>query len=795
MRILVPSDPPYDRGRHYHEASPYRARWVAHPNAPAYAEAESPFFAVYRLRFRIEQLRVARINVSADERYLLSLDGLRLGRGPERGSLGRWCFETYDIPLSAGEHTLTVSVHSLCRHRAWGQLSVRHGLLVLAEGDAEELLSTGIAAWECAEVPGISAERPSLPRSFIATGGRLIVPGASLREPTEFVPVREIAQAVPASARMEAPGVWGLVPAVLPMMYEQDLQLGRVRHVDTASPVTAVETPAAPASHLPAAAEEFQRLLAGQAPVVIPPNSARRVIIDLEDYYCVYPRLMFSGGTGGTVRIDSAEALFEADGFTKHNRNDVAGLYFRGQGDQLHPDGRTGVTYEAPIYLAGRYLQLTVSTADEPLKLGGLTLTETHYPYTWDTQFQSSDARLARLRAIALRSLEMCSHDTYYDCPYYEQLMYVGDTRLEVLVGYTHCHDDRLPRKAITMFDDSRNPDGWTSARLPTRITQTIPPFSLWWVGMVWDFHMWRNDPGFVRARMPGVRAVLEAARECVGPDLLFHPPAGWNFVDWIAHLGGVERKPCAVLHWHMVYTLRLAADLEVAVGEPSLARRHRDLADRMTDAGNAAFWDDSVGLYRELPAGETSRHDRYRPYTEHAQCLALLAGAVPPARRSRLAAALFSREDLVRTTIYFSHYLFEACHALADLGGIDVLFRRLELWHNLDPRGFKTTFEAPEPTRSDCHAWGAHPLYHLYATVLGVRPAAPGFRRVRIEPRLGPLEWIKGTLHHPDGGIGIEVRGSGGRTEASVTLPPGIAGELVLDGSVTAIPARPPEP
>ena len=64
----------------------------------------------------------------------------------------------------------------------------------------------------------------------------------------------------------------------------------------------------------------------------------------------------------------------------------------------------------------------------------------------------------------------------------------------------------------------------------------------------------------------------------------------------------------------------------------------------------------------------------------------------------------------------------------------------RMELWFNLIEQGFKTTPEAPEPTRSDCHGWGAHPLYHDFASLLGIdgknrRPAAFGFERVEIAP------------------------------------------------------------
>ena len=46
-------------------------------------------------------------------------------------------------------------------------------------------------------------------------------------------------------------------------------------------------------------------------------------------------------------------------------------------------------------------------------------------------------------------------------------------------------------------------------SRAPTRQQQYIPPFSLWWIGMVHDYWRYVDDPEFVREMLPGVRAVL----------------------------------------------------------------------------------------------------------------------------------------------------------------------------------------------------------------------------------------------------------------------------------------------
>ncbi|MGK4456111.1 hypothetical protein, partial [Klebsiella pneumoniae] len=66
--------------------------------------------------------------------------------------------------------------------------------------------------------------------------------------------------------------------------------------------------------------------------------------------------------------------------------------------------------------------------------------------------FRSDDDRIANLMPLMDRVLQMCAHETYFDCPFYEQLMYIGDTRLETLATYVSTDDDRLPRKALRMF-------------------------------------------------------------------------------------------------------------------------------------------------------------------------------------------------------------------------------------------------------------------------------------------------------------------------------------------------------
>jgi hypothetical protein len=201
------------------------------------------------------------------------------------------------------------------------------------------------------------------------------------------------------------------------------------------------------------------------------------------------------------------------------------------------------------------------------------------------------------------------------------------------------------------------------------------------------------------------------------------------------------------------------------------MAIRWRRRARAAEDTIVRAFWNEERGLFAD--------NIEHSNYSEHAQCLAYLTYvrngfAGHEDKVLRAAEGLLEAEDLSRTTIYFTHYLFET---YKHLGRMDLFFARMELWFGLKANGLKTTVEMPEPTRSDCHAWGAHPLFHYFASLLGVRPISPGFATVEIAPQLGELNEARGAMPHPRGEVSVDVRREGETLHATVTLPDGVTG------------------
>lgn len=787
MRVMLDTDPFYTVPSSWAGGGAWPASWIRHPEALGV----DSFVGAYRLKFSIPAAKTVRLHVSADERYEIYLDGERFGRGPERGDMANWFFETYDLHLAPGDHTIVAHSWWLGTRAPYAQMSYRPGFLAAADDAADkDMFNTGHASWEALRIDAYDFTPAG---SAFGTGSKLIVHGDRLPwgfergEGDGWVPTDVVLPARNKAGCNEYLPVWNLRHAILPPMVEETVNVGAVQHIETLQgeidSINTTDMVVLAANHVAADEGAWASLVAGSGAVTVPAKTTLRAIVDLRDYYCAYPELILSGGAGA-VRIEWAESLYIVGAHAKGNRDAVEGKRFHsgGVGDTFKHDGGLSRRYSTLWWQAGRYIQVIVATGDQPLTIDALALRQTHYPYDVTSRFDASDPRLGDVVPIAVRAMEMCSHETYMDCPYYEQLMYVGDTRLEVLTTYAMGSDDRLPRKALELFDASRHYDGLTTSRYPSRVRQVIPPFSLWWVAMVHDYAYWRADTSFVKSLMPGVRAVIDAYAGFINVDGLVERPNGWNFMDWVPSWGhGVppdgETGVSGLLNWHFIYVLGLAADLELLAGEHELASRYERLSASLVERTTVTFYDDDRGLF-----ADDIEHTKW---SEHSQCLALLARRLPRDIRQHVAEGLCNAADLERTTIYFSHYLFETYRVIRR---DDLLFQRLGLWFGLKEGGFKTTFESPEPSRSDCHAWGAHPLFHYYATILGIRPTAANFAEIEIDPQLGPLTHASGTYPHPAGPVEVTVKRDGERLTGTVTLPEGLVGVLHLGKAIRVL-------
>ena len=262
-------------------------------------------------------------------------------------------------------------------------------------------------------------------------------------------------------------------------------------------------------------------------------------------------------------------------------------------------------------------------------------------------------------------------------------------------------------------------------------------------------------------------------------------PMPYWNYVDWTPRWDrgvppGADYGHSTTISLLYVYALQRAAELEAGSGtwEAGSGRReagsgYRARATAMLAAVRARAWDSARGLFRDAPDTHA--------YSQQTNVLAILVDAVPIAAQRQLMERVLADTTLTPASYYFSFYVFEA---LRKSGLGDRYIERLAPWQAMLRLGLTSAPENPEPTRSDTHAWSAHPNYGLLATVLGVRPSSPGFRTVRIAPALGPLRRAEGRVPHPLGDIDVQFVREGQRgLRAEITLPRGLSGVLEWEG------------
>lgn len=727
-----------------------RASWVWHPDLREDDVAVLRFARV----FTVDTTTSFRMHVSADQRYELSLNGESVSAGPHRSDLAHWSFASFDVILPPGEHVLEALVWWIGDWMPRAQVTSRGGFICAAEG-CESQVNTGKAEWMVQRLSGWSFAKPDVGALHVI-GPAQTIDGFQWFGPQETArPANVVMGAMASSPVGVARDGWQLHPSPLPEMLRRACRPGRVRSVTSQCP----RSHPFPVDNLaPDITRAWQAMVTRGQAMEVAANQEVHVLWDLEDYYCGYASCAFSGGEGAEVRFEWAESLFEVDSDgtrsqAKGQRDEITGKLWLGFGDTFLADGGENRAFRGHWWRSGRYVLVSVRTARAPLRIEKIELVETRYPFEDESTWQSDDEELDAFLPIARRGLWMCAHETFVDCPYYEQLMYVGDTRLDMLMAYTQSSDDRLTRRGIELFDWSRSRTGFVAERYPSTPYMLSLTFAMLWVAMLRDYAYWRDDPAWVASRIPGVRSLLEQFFALPHDGGLLTSLPGWSFVDWVdewdtgippAGRDGVS----SVINLLYVQCLQHAADLEDGFGETVLGQRYRTRAEQVGRDIVDRFW--------HKPSGRLSDDTAQRHFSEHAQALALLTGILNDSQIRRVRSALRqASERMSQATIYFSFYVLEA---LYQQGEAHLFHDRLTYWKSLRQQGFKTPMELPEPTRSDCHAWGSHPLFHCHASIAGIRPAAPGFRSVHIAPAPGPLRHIESTIPHPRGAVRVSL-------------------------------------
>lgn len=710
------------------------------------------------------------INISADNRYRLFVNGKPVCSGPAKGDLHHWQFETIDIAdfLVAEKNLIAVQVWNFGEIRAWAQITHQTGLVVQGNSQTESLINTN-ESWKVVE---------NLAYSPVATIAHITGPGDQvfaqrypwgwqeiIYDDSSWMMAIKTEEAVPASLGR---GAKRLVPRTIPFMEEKLQRIASIKRWEG----------------LPKVDEAF---IKGSGSLEITPWKNVVILLDQNVLTTAFPELIVTGGKGAKITLHYAEALVDKKTEEKGNRNEVENKVFDSTSDHdvYLLDGGTKRLFRPLTYRTFRYIEIRIENHQESLTINDFYSSFTAYPFQQNASFRSSDATLTDVWNTGWRTARLCAYETYMDCPYYEQLQYVGDTRIQALITMYVSGDDRLVKNAMTQFHHSFIDEGLTKSRYPDHMSQVIPPFSLFWIGMIHDYWMHRDDAEFVKTFLPEIKKVLAWHEKQIDKKRnMLGPMKFWNFVDWPKEWpwkgydevsgisAGTLEGGSSVLTLQYINALMSASELYNAFNLKDESKRLITLAKQLRKGTIENCWDFNKNLLADSP--------HKKEFSQHANLLAVLTDAVAKKDQPTLMNRVVSDTSLIQCTLYYRFYLNKAL-TKAGLGERYVEF--LTPWKDMIKMGLTTFAERPEPTRSDCHAWSASPNYDLLATVCGITPGSANFKTIKIEPHLGMLNWVEGEMPHPKGKIKVSLKKSGMGLIGEVTLPRGVDGSFIFNG------------
>lgn len=744
------------------------------------------------------------LHVSADSRYLLYLNGVLVSRGPARGDVHHHFYESCELTglLRPGRNVLAALVLDMSgvahRPSALGApcaiMTGAGGFLLegdlASDGGALDRLDTGLPGWlvrvdTAHRFQNEGTRFEGYHGYFEHRVSRELPEGWT--EPAfddaDWSAATTLYMAERYENRRDPTSPYGLLPRMIPMLEEDKT----ARFVDVFSPGGA------------APQAGWKALVEADQPLRIPAGQTTVVILDAGRMTTAFPVLRTSGGAGAQVRLTYAEALRlprdtpgaqllgkpqslanlashfadEASAWTFDRRGIVMGW-----SDRWEPAGRAAECFEPWHWRAFRYIGVEITTGAAPLELCGLRHRFTAYPYQIAADFRCSEPRWEKIWRTALHTMRLCSHETFEDCPHYEQMQYAGDTMITSKIAMLTTGDYALSRQALYHFDWSRLPEGLTQSRYPSRLRQVIPSWSLHWISNVRDYAYCSGDLATARELLPGLLAVLDWFRRHADADGLPQKLPFWNITDWCPWwprgvVPGADAGPTCIIAAQYVHALGEVADLCRWLAVDKLAGELEAEVAGLQRAIHRRFWSPDEGLYFDRPGGPE--------VSQYGNAWAVVCGAADAATRKRLLQRFPNDPRLAPGSFFWWHTGFRA---LALCGAAEQLPAHLAPWHESVEAGLDTFVEENSYWRSLCHAWSAHPALEFMQRVLGVTPRAPGFAEIEVQPHCCGLTHASGRVCTPRGTVDIGWRIETGqfrltgrapeRTPVHVLLPDG---------------------
>ncbi len=371
--------------------------------------------------------------------------------------------------------------------------------------------------------------------------------------------------------------------------------------------------------------------------------------------------------------------------------------------------------------IGGRYLCLYVQSK-KAVTFHQAGIWEERYPLNKPKKDFGSRI-LNGLYETGRRTLELCMHQHYEDCPWREQALYGMDSRNQMLFGYGAFGEYEFPRANLRLMARSIEEDGLLPLCPPSRNTITIPSFSAYWVMAVHENAVADFQKEFILEMLPGVERVMSVfmANTKEGAVQTFGDIRYWNFHEWSEGLDGgeifrtqpAEPVPDLPLSAVCCRAAQAAAALEHMTGREEKAMHFTQYAQQLSK-GFEQFYVKKRGCFASY-----IRNGKPEGFHELTQALLLSTGTLRGTQKRNTVHALKTGEGLIPITLSGMALKYEGL--LKQAGEISYVMENMACIFAPMLRSGNGTYWETVLGQKDfanagslCHGWSAVPCYVL---------------------------------------------------------------------------------
>jgi hypothetical protein len=728
-------------------------------------------YAVFRKNFNLTETGgEAQLELFADSRYLLWINGQYIMRGPCRFNPKRPEYNEVDIQhyLKKGANVIVFLVHDYGNFINGHMMNHVPGLAAILKLSGKEFFRTD-STWRCSDK---TMYQPA-PKSW-----NTIPDIMDARLDNGMWMKNDFDDSGWQKAKHVEGNLWG-------KMYRSELPLPQEIKLKSLKLLPSGE------------------LLSAKLPIEL--TAGQEILIDYGTMALAYTSIDLEAEAGSSLSMKYA---------LRYKNGNPAEMYGKGNTYTTRAGRQFFMTTDQ---WGSHYVKIKCDTGK--VKIYDIQITDRRYPFERLGKFSCSNEVLTKLWDMAVKTIEVTTDDGY-GSDARERNEWLQDPAEPNFIttqvafagpgskGGKVFSDARLLKNILRHAALAQLPDGRILATFPTDrgawdCHYFIDDYACLWVEALKLYYDATSDKEFVREMWPTLVAQMKWFLERRTQRGLLLAREYSSFDNPFAYI------TCegATINAYFYDALKVAQSLALLIGESQTATFYQRAAEDLKIAFNQQFWNESEKAYNSA----ILKDKIYAP-TVHAQLIALHYGLATTERESDVRKWFLANyknpggfhccinndyEKMVEMkaginmpVMYYWVFseLYRTNTEELDNEAIGEMLRRWSpmVKYQQDAGTLSESFtdEKGEGASESCHNYGSEPAYFLSSYVLGVRRVGNvSEKQLIIEPRLADLTFASGTVVTEFGPVDVSWQKSsdGQSLSFNVSIPKGINAELHL--------------